>query len=281
MKIIDIIMTSIISFSGRKSSGKSTLCNLCEKNGYIILNFADSLKKLCCKILHIEYDFLNEIKNNDIYEINLTDIEYQIISNETDIDFNEIKNIFNNNIPKNIRELLQFLGTDLIRKFNKNWHVNKLKEQLKEGQKYVFSDCRFNNELELVKQLGGETFFIIRPYYWENLSNHLSEISITWDKFNKENILINIDLNKFIETWENYLFKNIKPELNYVLTNYNKKNTFKIIKNKFYFTNQNEEILKEIKKEIKTKFNIKQSMVTFLLQCDNPLIIENYKLNSL
>jgi dephospho-CoA kinase len=66
----------IISLSGRKGSGKTTLAQVCENPGYIILNFGDELKKLICKMLNITMDYLSENKNNSINNGNFYLKEY-------------------------------------------------------------------------------------------------------------------------------------------------------------------------------------------------------------
>ena len=91
---------------------------------------------------------------------------------------------------KTVRQLLQFIGTDLIRKYNTNWHVNRIRKMIDKNKNYVFDDVRFKNELNLVKELGGECWFIIRPII-NNVSNHESETSLTWRDFGNKIIINN------------------------------------------------------------------------------------------
>lgn len=202
-------MKNIISFSARKQSGKSTCCEALERRGYKILNFADELKELCCKILGgISLDELN-IRKEIPCDIVLTASDYIIISQETDITFENIVDIFETKVLKSVRELLQVLGTDLIRQFNPNWHINRIRNKIVPGQRYAISDTRFQNEKEFVESIGGETWFIIKPDNITNLSNHLSETELKWNHF--ENIFINDSTKQAMQNiwniYHNYKWK--------------------------------------------------------------------------
>ena len=85
---------------------------------------------------------------------------------------------------------MQYIGTDLIRECNPDWHVDKTKETilLDKEQKYVIDDVRFPNERKMIEELGGTCWFIIRPKL-DNVSNHLSETALKWQEF--ENIIVN------------------------------------------------------------------------------------------
>jgi hypothetical protein len=58
--------------------------------------------------------------------------------------------------------MLQFIGTDYIRKYNKDWHVNKIREMIDENTNYVIDDVRFPNEKKLIEDLGGDCWFVTR-----------------------------------------------------------------------------------------------------------------------
>lgn len=176
---------NIIGFCGRLQSGKSTIANICEHFGYERLYFALPLKKLCADILSISIKELNELKINKT-NINLI-ISNEIcnkISIETNIPLEHIISIGLNRTMKDVRELLQFVGTDIIRKYNTDWHVNKIKEMMDPNKKYVFDDIRFQNELKFIQSLGGTIWFVVRPCL-NNVSNHESETSIKWQDVDK------------------------------------------------------------------------------------------------
>jgi hypothetical protein len=170
----------IIGFAGRMRSGKTELAKICEKYGFEKLYFALPLKQLCADILDISIDGLNKAKNEgtDI-SLYLGDDICTILSEETDIPLSDVRETCYGKTLHNVREMLQFIGTDLIRKYNKDWHVNRIREMIDPNKDYVLDDVRFPNEKELIEELGGDCWFVTRTAF-DNVSNHESETSITW-----------------------------------------------------------------------------------------------------
>lgn len=192
-------MGKIISFAGRLQSGKTELSKICENYGYKKLYFALPLKQLCADILDVSIDALNQAKkDNTSIQLTINDDICDILSNETNIPLETTKNICNGKYIETVRDMLQFIGTDYIRKYNEDWHVNKIKEMIDENTDYVIDDVRFQNEKKMIDELGGDTWFVIRPTL-QNVSNHISETSITWQQcYNK--VIINdstLDTLKF------------------------------------------------------------------------------------
>jgi len=200
-------MGKIIAFSGRMRSGKTELSNICEKEGFNKLYFALPLKQLCANLLEISIDELNKMKaNKESLGITIDDDFCEIISEETDIPLDIVHKYCDGVVLKDVRHMLQFIGTDLIRNCNTNWHVNKIREMVNPKMNYVFDDVRFPNEKALIEELGGDCWFIIRPTI-DNVSNHESETSLTWEDFGN-NIIINDEgLNLFKFRWEMFLSK--------------------------------------------------------------------------
>jgi hypothetical protein len=65
------------------------------------------------------------------------------------------------------RRLLQVIGTECGREYDKDIWVKKMREQIKIYAPIynviAIDDCRFDNEPALVKELGGIVFEILRP----------------------------------------------------------------------------------------------------------------------
>lgn len=195
----------IIGFAGRCRSGKSELAKICENYGYERLSFAIPLKQLCADILDISIDELNRAKNENIpIEITIGKDVCEILSEETNIPIETTTEICNGKYLHTVRDMLQFIGTDYIRKYNKDWHVNKLKEMIDVNKDYVFDDVRFPNEKKFINDLGGDCWFISRTTL-DNISNHESETSLTWQQcFNK--IIINDkSLQYLLLKWETFM----------------------------------------------------------------------------
>lgn len=202
----------IIGFAGRCRSGKSALAKICEDAGFEKLYFALPLKQLCADLMDISIDELNKLKN-DGTDVGLTigkDL-CTIMSEETDIPYDVVFEKCNGKLINNVRELLQFVGTDLIREYNINWHVDKIREMININRNYVIDDVRFPNELKLIRELGGDCWFIIRPII-DTVSNHESETALNWRDFGNKIIINDAGLELFKFRWETF-FKDYKKSL--------------------------------------------------------------------
>lgn len=200
----------VIGLCGRKSSGKSELSNVCKEYGFVILHFADALKNLVCTLLNCDRNKLEQIKNtSQLFTFCNDDIKY--LSDILEIDYNIIYKKINNK-QFTTREILQFLGTDIIREFNPDWHIAQIRNQMYDKTlNYCFDDCRFNNEKEFIEnELKGTCYFIIRPSIFD-ISNHKSETTLKWIDFD-EVILNDLKLELFTKKWRKYLHTLINPE---------------------------------------------------------------------
>ena len=175
---------NIVGFCGKMGSGKSTIADIFVKHDYIKLSFADPLKKMICELFSIDKEFLQKNKMIE-KEYILHDIDLKFMSDQTNIPLEfiieEMSKI--NNTFTSIRHALQYIGTDIIRKHNPDWHVNKVYDMILPNHKYIIDDCRFKNEVEMIKKLNGTIWYIVRPKL-DNLSNHESENSIKWQEIN-------------------------------------------------------------------------------------------------
>ena len=195
----------IIGLCGRLKSGKTELAKVCENFGYERIYFALPLKRLCADLLDTSIEQLNKAKA-ERYEIGVTigkDM-CEIISEETNIPLDKVMSVCNGVTIKDVRHMLQFIGTDLIREYNVNWHVDKMREMLDKDKNYVIDDVRFPNEKKLIEELGGDCWFVTRTTL-ENISNHSSETSITWKQCFNKVIINNSTLHNLIFKWEVFM----------------------------------------------------------------------------
>jgi hypothetical protein len=86
-----------------------------------------------------------------------------------------------------VRRFLQVLGTDFGRKMiHEDVWVNiaakSIQELLDRGEHVVLTGVRFPNELEMIKRLGGDTWWIERPGV-DTSSEHESEQALKWSDF--------------------------------------------------------------------------------------------------
>lgn len=168
-------MTKIIAFAGRKQSGKSTACdciaslisNQMSNISYKIYSFADPLKQdICINILGLSYE--------QCYG--------------SDDDKNSITDLVWNNQQLTARDVMQIVGTEIFRSMYPNVWVNALigKIQREKPDVALISDCRFPNEVSIVKDNGGCVIRLTRnPFNSMHPSEKaLDQSEYSWDNFN-------------------------------------------------------------------------------------------------
>lgn len=160
-------MTQIIGISGRKQSGKSTcadyIANITSKNNKIckIYSFADPLKQdICMNILGLT--------------------EQQCYG--TDDDKNTLTDTYWDNKQLTARELMQFIGTDILRKMQSQVWVNATINKIKKDNVdiAIVADCRFPNEVSKIIENNGIVIRLTRDLFH---SDHVSEVALDLDKY--------------------------------------------------------------------------------------------------
>ena len=148
----------LIGFSGKKGSGKSYFADYLVNNKlFIKLSFASPLKEIT-KIL-----------------FNLSD---------EDVKDPIKKELINPKFNASPRELMQWLGTDIMREeFNKKFNYSgsiwidnvkdKVKILLDNNKDVVIDDVRFQNEVDMIHSLGG-IVINLRNYLDNTLNNSTS-----------------------------------------------------------------------------------------------------------
>ena len=101
------------------------------------------------------------------------------------------------------RKLLQVIGSECGRKYNKNIWIDKLDYRLQNYSKdtiVIIDDVRFDNEIEYIEKMGGTVFCLGRDGSIGD--THISECGITKDK----HCIIEIDNNgKKVDTASNII----------------------------------------------------------------------------
>lgn len=204
----------IIAFAGRKRSGKGMLAQGIKNNfkNVVILSFADNLKLLCAELLNTSSDKLNKMKDNGTtFSEKVDDRWVSIISETTGINDEIIRDELGGYTFKTVREMLQVIGTNLIRRHAINWHVNKMIERINEigeDKIIVIDDVRFNNEKDALEKIGADVFIVIRPKCFD-VSNHPSETELSYDKFAYDKVIINdLPKDEMIKLFNTYYFVN-------------------------------------------------------------------------
>lgn len=289
----------IYGFAGRKRSGKTEIADyICKNYGAVKVTIASYLKQLCADLLDCTLDYLNEIKDNGTtFHLKPDNKWIDIINEKTSIPKDLIEKEISNIEFTSVRQMLQVIGTNLIREYNPDWHVNQMINEIKsypDNVTIVVDDVRFKNEKNAIEQLGGEIYFIIRTSACLNVSNHISEISLTWDDFDDKHILLNDKtLDNVYVKIKNFLMNVSKDYIDDEIKKYNRN----------YFGKENNDVVAKIvnvirnDKEFDTAGHIQMNLDfnSFLkipeefkididydinnskLNITNPYIIENFK----
>lgn len=149
---------NLIGVAGCKRQGKDTIGDyMVEHYGYTKIGFADSLK--------VALQAIFKFSDEQLYG-----------------DLKEITDDFWNLTPRNA---MQTIGTDLMRnQFMDDVWVRCVERTITEAwkttpfKKFVISDIRFPNEIDMVKRLSGKIIRITRPDLPDLAENHESESNI-------------------------------------------------------------------------------------------------------
>jgi len=191
----------LIAFSGRARSGKTAMAKWLEsKYHYKIYTIAKYLKELCMDLISVK-----DPKEFDELKINNASIDWHFnesewvkkISKRTGIAPELIEVVLQSRKDdiKTVRDLLQIVGTDIIRVYSPNWHIDECIKEIKSDkcELAVIDDCRFPNEKKAIEELGGTVYFICRPEKLDGISNHKSETALKWRDFPESQVLVNIE----------------------------------------------------------------------------------------
>jgi hypothetical protein len=137
--------SKLIVLSGNIGSGKDTVANCLSDYFYIKVSFAEKLKDLLAFLFDWNRELLEGITPESREWREKKDEEWDITP----------------------REAMNLVGSRLFRdNFREDVWVKftekRVKELLKRGKEVVITDCRFVNEAEMLKRLGGVFIYVKR-----------------------------------------------------------------------------------------------------------------------
>lgn len=142
----------ILGLTGRARVGKTTLAEELElRNGFVIKSFATPLKHGLSVMTGLDPRYFTDpmLKNQIIPSFGTTP-----------------------------RLLMQRVATDAIRTISPNFWVVRMRQELRkdiyQNVKIVIDDCRFENEVQLIRDLGGQIIHLKRNQSEEE-DSHISE----------------------------------------------------------------------------------------------------------
>lgn len=142
----------LVAFCGPAGVGKSTASKYFIARGYVKLSFADPLRSMLAVLTDV-YDRYDERKLEPREEL----------------------------CGKSVRHALQTLGTDWARNLiGEDIWLRQFERRVAANPeiRFVVDDCRFDNEAELVRKLGGTVVKLHRPGFSHNAS-HASEAGVS------------------------------------------------------------------------------------------------------
>lgn len=159
----------LVGLAGKARAGKDFCANeMCHSFSFYKTSFAEPLKKLCSDL----FDMAREQLHGGLKEV--IDERYRITP----------------------RWLMQYLGTDVLRKIYPNiWTDYFTRDYIKRDKKkhrIVIPDVRFVNEVDAIKNIGGVVWKIVRLGDYKSaesgIKNHPSETEL--DSYNKFDLVI-------------------------------------------------------------------------------------------
>ena len=181
----------LIAFGYKAESGKDTASTyLKDKYGFKVLAFAENLKEFCFEHLGLSKEQLytqegkaTKLSTPIVYDERVHGkliLWMRSYSPTTILD--DGGGALLGHVMNSPRDVVQFIGTDAMRKYNPNYHLECCFDRLVPGYDYVISDARFQNEVEGVIEKGGLCVELTRdssiPGGQKN-TMHASEISLS------------------------------------------------------------------------------------------------------
>lgn len=164
-------MQKVIAITGLKGSGKDTIASIICKhdNSFKTIAFADRLKDVCALLFNWEREMLS---GRFVESREWREKPDEFWTKELGVEFTP-------------RRALTSVGTDIIRGtiFSNIWDIIVKKEILDHpNTNFVITDCRFANEIRMVKSLNGTIVQVERgekPSWWSIAERYnLGELGI-------------------------------------------------------------------------------------------------------
>ncbi len=180
-----------IGIGGAKTAGKDTSGLFFEELGFTKVNFGDNLKRMCSYVFDIPLQYFYDTIVKELpfkggpVVINLTHLSKMTEWVGRTHNFRIPVTPFLGYRLVSPREMMQYVGTDIIRAVHPGWHVEATMSRMAECDKMVCCDIRFPNEIHCIKQLALVnnanfiSIYLTRPGC--NAVGHASETSVRPD----------------------------------------------------------------------------------------------------
>jgi hypothetical protein len=167
----------LYAISGYKKHGKDTLAKFIQEKDpeFYITHFADKLKKISGKVFGLTDEQFND---QDLKELSfekpiVMDLFLNALIDETGLNLQK-----QDKIAKNPREILQYTGTEYIRKVQDNYWIQCVIDEIEGRSKVLIPDTRFPNEANAIRSIGGLIIKVFRIDMPPSIDGHSSETKI-------------------------------------------------------------------------------------------------------
>jgi len=148
----------IIGITGKSGHGKDEIAKHLESKGFIHIKFSKGVKLATMAMFGLTWEQVSEGDRSEVIE----------------------------SYGKSVRYLLQMVGTEWGRRFNKDIWVDRVEDMTQDNNlNYVISDVRFNNEADICTHI----IKVMRPEYDGKCEDHESEDGI--DVMYLDDVIIN------------------------------------------------------------------------------------------
>lgn len=204
----------ILGLSGKTKAGKDTTADyLIENRGWDRkVAFSDNLKKMVQSVFGLTtyHTSTQEGKNSPIKNLTFSVdkhlqqiVEWVNMTHDVSLDDADFSKL-NGRVLVSPRDILQFVGTDVVRMYCPNYHYEQLFFGISDSEKVIISDTRFPNEASAILEHKGILVRISRNPKTTEISQyvaaHPSEVALdTWDRWDYSLYNNGVNIERFFE----------------------------------------------------------------------------------
>ena len=164
----------IIALTGSAGAGKDTAADILVSNcGFTKLAFADALRAEVQSAFGVPAELLTyrdakELPTETLAYINCTDMGFIGALARREMRHGEVLTWRWLETPRSPRQILQGWGTEYRRAQRVNYWIDMLRERIQQlhaldgRTRFVITDCRFENEANMVRGMGGVVWQVLR-----------------------------------------------------------------------------------------------------------------------
>jgi hypothetical protein len=190
---VNLLPREVYGISGSKGHGKDTFARLVleaiERHGesrrkverprrgqpkktFTVAPWAGALKRIAGRVFGLTHEQMHDpsLKEAPLKAPIQMDMFVQAMISETGLNIQPAKLI-----AHSPRELMQYLGTEYVRKAQDDYWVQRLLADIREERRVLVPDTRFINEAKAIWSVGGKIIKVVRIDAPENKDGHASE----------------------------------------------------------------------------------------------------------